>query len=265
MQPTNGIKNTIMDEDFFAIDEDDALRLIQNEFGEELDRLKRAYSIRDTKRAQTASPSPSVRLFGADYDEVNRTLVGILALRWIHTADYGTFVHGQPAKVRLQQGSFDWICEIFTDGIRNSQDLDTLITSMMINDLGKDPDLARDYRTKTGVDISGQNHDAILLRAAEAGLVPSFSRLPKDQQRDLLLGLRLGAELNFGQLAQAENVPASLSGLIDMRGHPRAFRVHFMEQLLDFAGAAGHVDHTCALKLIEPVFQAYKNVHGVAL
>jgi hypothetical protein len=74
----------------------------------------------------------------------------------------------------------------------------------------------------------------------------------------------LGAEFNFGQLAQAENVPACLSGLSDMKGQPRAFEVRFMEQLLDIAGAAGHIDWTCAKKLIDPIYQAYHNVYDVA-
>ena len=38
-----------------------------------------------------------------------------------------------------------------------------------------------------------------------------------------------------------------------------------MEQILDVAGAAGHIDHTCAKRLIEPVFQAFKTVLDVEL
>jgi hypothetical protein len=49
-----------------------------------------------------------------------------------------------------------------------------------------------------------------------------------------------------------------------MKGQPRAFEVRFMEQLLDIAGAAGHIDWTCAKKLIEPIYQAYHNVYDVA-
>jgi len=76
--------------------------------------------------------------------------------------------------------------------------------------------------------------------------------------------MELGAGFNFGQLAQAENTPACLSGLLDMRGHKVSFDYRFMEQLLDIAGAAGHMDWTCAKKLIEPIYQAYHNVYDVA-
>ncbi|EGX48785.1 hypothetical protein AOL_s00079g424 [Orbilia oligospora ATCC 24927] len=50
-----------------------------------------------------------------------------------------------------------------------------------------------------------------------------------------------------------------------MKGHTHAFDLRFMEQILDIAGAAGHVDHICAKKLTEPVFQAFKNVYDVSI
>ncbi|KAK5188657.1 hypothetical protein LTR20_011101 [Exophiala xenobiotica] len=49
-----------------------------------------------------------------------------------------------------------------------------------------------------------------------------------------------------------------------MNGHGRAFELRFMEQVLDLAGASGHEDWTCAKKMIEPIFQSYRNVHDVA-
>jgi hypothetical protein len=38
-----------------------------------------------------------------------------------------------------------------------------------------------------------------------------------------------------------------------------------MEQLPGIAGAAGHVDWTCAKKMVEPIYQAYHGVHDVAM
>lgn len=73
--------------------------------------------------------------------------------------------------------------------------------------------------------------------------------------------IELGATFNFGQLAQAENVPVSLTAVLKMNDNPRSFKLRFMEQLLDVAGAAGHIDWTCAKKLIEPIFQSYQNVY----
>ncbi|PHH89868.1 hypothetical protein CDD83_5073 [Cordyceps sp. RAO-2017] len=136
---------------------------------------------------------------------------------------------------------------------------------MMINDLGQDPQPALDYRSRTGQDISTLNHDIILLKAAEVSLVPCIDQLPPALREDLMRGIPFGAECNFGQLAQAENALACLSGLRDMREQERAFNLHFMEQMIDNAGTAGYKDWTCAWKLIQLIFEAYRNVREVAL
>lgn len=239
---------------------DDFVRLVYKEFAQDIDRLKRAYSVRASHWNPPSSPSPSYILYREEFDEVNRTLVGLLALRWIHQEDYDAFVRCQPPEVRLTRASFDWICSFYKHVILNSNDLYVLITSIVINDLGKDPQLASDYFNLTGEDISDLNHDAILLKACESGLVNSLAHLPPCDKDDILRGMQLSASFNFGQLAQAENVPACLSGLEQMKGHRRSFHLQFMEQLLDIAGAAGHMDWTCAKKLIQIIFEAYRNV-----
>ena len=104
----------------------------------------------------------------------------------------------------------------------------------------------------------------IFLRAVDAGMVHCLDRLPAKQREDLMLGFRIGAEFNFGQLAQAENVPACLESLRDMRGHDRAFEMRFIEQVLKIAGARGHEDHTCAKLLTEPIFQSHRIVYEIA-
>lgn len=255
--------------DFFEISTDELLQHIEREYHDELVMLKSAYSIPDApaRRPDTPLAAPSHTLFGAEFDEINRTLVGVLALRWIHKKDYTSFVGNQPSDVRLTRQSFDWICDIFQTGIKTSSDLYALVTSMVINDLGKSPTLASDYHNATDIDVSKANHDMILYQVVDKhiDLVPSLKRLHPDQQSDLRLGIKLGAEFNFGQFAQAENVPACLSGLEAMRGSTRAFEKKFMEQLLDIAGASGHVDHTCARTLTESVFQAYRNVYEIAV
>jgi hypothetical protein len=259
------LKTVIHDGRFCEVSEDELLFLVKDEFPDELGRLRHAYSVRDLSVPKIDIPSPSHRLYGMEFNEVSRTLVGVLALRWILQEDYATFVRCQPEAMQLQPESFKWICKVFEEGLERNTDLYSIIASMVINDLGKVCSFAFDYHAKTGVDISKQNHDMILYRAAEVGLVPSLKRLPEEDQKDILLGIKLGSEFNFGQLAQAENVPACLLSLTKLKGHNRAFKLRFMEQILDIAGAAGHLDYTCARKLIEPIFQAYKNVHYVAM
>ncbi|CAG8888632.1 unnamed protein product [Penicillium egyptiacum] len=247
----------------FARPDEDLIRLVYKEFPGEIDRLRRAYSIRDGPWAPPSTPSPSYILYNEEYDEVNRTLVGLLAIRWIHTGQYETFIGSQTSASQLTRASFDWIHGFYTQLITDANALFTLITSIIIKDLGKDPKLASDCHAKTGVDFSTLNHNAILLVACKAGLVPSLNQIPDQDRDDVLRAIELGATFNFSQLAQAENAPASLSGLHRMKGHERSFRLRFMEQLLDIAGAAGHMDWTCAKNLTQPIFESYCNVYGV--
>ncbi|KAL4885698.1 hypothetical protein BJY04DRAFT_179070 [Aspergillus karnatakaensis] len=243
--------------------QDELLRLIGREYTHELDRLKTAYAVAAPKRAPSSSPSPSMTLYGVEYAEINRTLVAVLALRSVLKADYDSLVCSQSAESRLSHQSFQWIVNMFRTTVRTPNDMYLLITSIITNDLGKSPSLAADYCRITNRDITGLNHDAILYRAAREHvyLIPCLHRLPKESQDELILSMELGAVLNFGQMAQAENVPACLSALRALHGNHRSLDLRFLEQLLDLAGAAGHVDHTCALKLTEPIFQSYESVY----
>jgi len=238
-------------------------------FQQELDRLQRAYSIRDPSIEQPSkTPSPSRVLYGVEYDEVNRTLVSVLALRWLRNDDYDVFTAGQPKGALLTRESFRWLQQRALDAnvYGDADSLAALVTALVINDLGKDPQLAIDYREATGHDIASLNHDAVLLRACEAGMVAALKRLPDPQLRaEVVRGLELGADFNYGQLAQAESAPACLAHLRGFRSPAdrHAVALHFVEQLLDIAGAAGHMDWTSARKLIEPIAKAYAVCHEV--
>ena len=249
---------------FFTVSDDDLLRQVYREFTHDLDRLKRAYSISNRHAVRPSTPSPSQIIYGTQYDEVNRTLVSLLCIRWIYRNQYEIFTGTQAGSVMLARPSFDKMREIFMTRLKLPIDLYALLAYVVVNDLGKDPQLASDYYSKTGEDISDLNHDIILLKAMEAGLVPSIDRLPEEYKDEIIAGIRLGAEFNPGQLVQAENVPACLSGLLDMRGHEGQFKFHFMQQLLDISGAAGHEEWTCASKFIEPIAKAYQDVYEVA-
>ncbi|KAH6880014.1 hypothetical protein B0T10DRAFT_495668 [Thelonectria olida] len=251
-------------EAFFSISDFQAIKLIGEGFSEELARLTRAYSIRDQAVIVPTTPSPSRLLYEAEYDEVNRTMVGVLALRWIYNNDYDSFVGSQLKDIRLTRASFDWARRRLADALSEPTDLHTLITLVLINDLGKDAQLATDFVSRRGEDISALNHDAILLRAAEAGMVPCLERISPRQRKQIIGSLEVGSEFNFGQFAQAENAPACIAR-VQQADDKHVFDLHFAEQLLDVSGAAGHMDWTCAKKLIEPILDAYRNVYDVAL
>ncbi|KAK5202966.1 hypothetical protein LTR41_011284 [Exophiala xenobiotica] len=233
----HGLRVVIADQSFWTIPDPDLLNIIKSEFPFELQRLHNATFVRDTKTPSPESSSISEILYGKDYAEVNR--------------------RQSPAPGVLRRESFAWLRDIYLKGLQTSEDIYTLITSM-------DPNLATDYAQKEGLDISKVNHDMILYHAVQAGMVPALDRLTEENKTCLLLGIKLGSDFNFGQLAQAENSPASLASLADMNGHDRAFELRFMEQVLDLAGASGHEDWTCAKKMIEPILQSYRNVYDVA-
>ena len=264
-QSHRSLHRVIEDGSFWTLADQELLSLIKSEFPQELERLKRATFVRNPHAPRPKGPSIAESLYGQDYAEINRTLTGVLALRWLHNDNYQCFIGSQaPHPIVLKPQSFAWLRSLFDKGLRSTEDIYTLLVSMVTNDLGKDPQLARDFAEKVGPDISNVNHDMILYHAVDKGMVPALDRLTKRDRDYLLLGIKLGSDFNFGQLAQAENAPASLSGLLEMRDHERAFEMRFMEQILDLAGAAGHEDWTCAKKMIEPIFQSYRNVYDVA-
>jgi hypothetical protein len=252
---------------FFNVDDAKALQMIKDAFAPELERLKNASKASEpgTGDGQEQNISPSHQLFDKEYDEVNRTLVGILALKWLWNGDYEAFTSSQNKFIKLKPATFDTLRKLFKDGLKEKADLFNLLTSTIINDLGKDPALAEDVSKITGLPPHAINHDMVIYEAAKSDLIPCIKRLDPKHKEELFLGLRLGSTLNGGQLAQAENVPGNLEGLLEMRGHRHAFDLKFLELILDVAGAAGHLDARCAKMMIEPVAQAYLTTYEVAL
>ncbi|KPI40933.1 uncharacterized protein AB675_10699 [Cyphellophora attinorum] len=267
---TAALVRTIQRNQFFTIDESQLLREVHEGFGPELERLKHAAVQESHANGHSEIvQSPSSRIFGREYGEVNRTLTGLLCLRWIYNDEYDIFTACQPASRRLCRQSFAWLRDHFRGHLQTPEAILLLVVSMIINDLGKDPNLKRDvaaHLTQTGGSIADQNHDSLLYEAAVIpGMIPCLSYLDNSQQKDLILGLELGSELNAGQLAQAENVPINLEFLRELQGREHAFELKFMEQILDVAGARGHINSNGSINLIQPVFEAFKTVHDVSL
>jgi hypothetical protein len=267
LRTDNTLQQTVFQGIFFDADDAKALQMIAAAFVPELERLKNASTASEpgTGDDQERNLSPSCRLFGKEYDEVNRTLVGMLALKWIWNKDYDAFTSSQNKFVKLKPETFEKLHKLFKDGLQEKADLFNLLTSTIINDLGKDPSLAEDVSKITGLPPDAINHDMVIYEAAKADIIPCIRKLDRNHKEELFLGLRLGSTLNGAQLAQAENVPGSLEGLLEMRGHRHAFDLKFLELILDVAGAAGHLDARCAKMMIEPVAQAYLTTYEVAL
>lgn len=254
-------RETVYDDKFWRSSDEDVVRSFAKAFVPELERLKRvpepAESGPSEEKSRFARTKPSYLLFGKDYPEVNRTMVGLLALKWIMSGDYQAFTRSQTDAGKLRVESFTGLRKIFVQCLQSQADILTLITAMMINDLGKDPLLAEDIAVVTGQSLSDSNHDTLVCAAAEAGMVPCLRKLDASHKEDIMLGLRCGSGLNIAQLAQAESAPGSLQDVLILKGHPKAFDIKFMEVLLDVAGAAGHVDSRGAEPMTEAVFQGF--------
>lgn len=201
--------------------------------------------------------TPSMYLFGKEIVEVNRTAVGFLALKWILANDYESFTGNQIPAVRLSKESFADLRNYVMATLKTSEDIDAMIVMILTNDLGKVKkyhDLTERAAARAVVD-----HDEVLFVGFSEWpeTSPNFLRLPEKQKEWILDGLKMGSGLNIGQFAQAENVPASLSGVKVLAGKSDAFDFKFVELLLDVAGASGHVKPGGAATMIEPVFKGF--------
>jgi hypothetical protein len=85
------LKASIEDESFWHLSDRDVLVAIKLEYSQELERLQTATFIRNPNAVRPEGPSISEQLYGQDYAEINRTLVGVLALRWLRNDEYEIF------------------------------------------------------------------------------------------------------------------------------------------------------------------------------
>ncbi|RHZ70224.1 hypothetical protein CDV55_108300 [Aspergillus turcosus] len=161
------IRSVIEQEQFYSLPVNDFIRLIHDEYPSELERLKTTYSIPVQTKPRTSEPSPSQILYHGEYDEVNRTL----------------------------------------HGLTTPDDLYTVVTSIIINELRNLPTLAADLQRETATATGSQaNHDLILYMVVRQAprLNPCLERIPPSHREHLIRGTELGAVFNFGQMAQAE-------------------------------------------------------------
>lgn len=236
-------------------------------FGPELDALKNASPTVESSPTRTtigslgkSHESPSQLLYDAEYAEVNRTIVGMLALKWLIAGNYDSFTGQQTETVKLTQESFQELRHFFLKGLRNEADVYALLVSTVVNDLGKDPKLLEKIAEYAPKYAHNPNHDLVAYIAAQNGLLPLIDEAKDTEYYGMLLqGLLFGSEVNIAQLAQAENVPGNLTFVKEeLSGHEQTFSLKFMELILDVAGAYGHIDSRSAKPITEPVYQGYK-------
>lgn len=265
---------------FFSLSDNEVIEMCGKAFGPEFELLKNAQISVEASPVKAAGGFPadkgfaSQQLFGTQWHEVDRTILGILILKWLVSNDYEAFVGsrvtpGQGESVRLCQESFWELRAIFMQNLRTDEDVYALIVSTIINDLGKDPNMATrvaPYLPKISEhDRKHMNHDTLIYHAAKNGQLDLLNGFDQSSSlyRILLKGLELGAEVNIAQLAQAENVPGSLTNLKGILAQNlQAFDFKFMELILDVAGAAGDKDSRYSMSMTDPVWQGFQSARS---
>lgn len=262
-QAFEDLHESIKDDSFFTMGRFDVLHVLKRAFYKELGYLKWAYAAACPDPLDLNSSSPSELLFNKRIPEVDRTLTGILALRWLRNDDYVSFTQNQVTAMKLSRDSFGELRSLFDIGLNRYTDhqaIFTLIVMQMTNDLGKSSRLEDELQNRLpiGVRLSA-NHDMVMEQVLQCcdSLIPSFQRLPRQQKALVRKLIRLSAEFNPGQLVQAECPPAALNVLREFEIDPIELDMKFMELFLDVAGARGHVDHEGAATMTEPTFQGY--------
>ena len=137
------------------------INLIQNAYPE-MNYLTSPAHASPEGQASAHESSPSKLLFGKQHIEYDRTIVGILALKWVLVDDYDHFVEGQPEHIKLKRESFNELRTLTLKVIKNGM-LNALVTSLVINDLGKIISFVKEVEGRTG--MSEVDHDNILFTA----------------------------------------------------------------------------------------------------
>lgn len=251
-----------IDNEFLSASDSDALRFLGRQFAPELLRLQNATSTTETDGSATIGDlgpeelTPSSVIYGKDFVEVNRTLVSMLALKWILANDYNTLTTHQEGQ-RLTRQSFDQLRKYFLAHIVDSEDVVALLVATVVGDLGKDSALLHDVIEISGPIHFKPNHDEVAYLAQAVHIIPAVEILNSRDRSDVVAGMRIAGKLNINQLVQAENVPGSILPVVELKHQPRALHLKIIEVLLDVAGAGGHFDSRGAIRLTETVFQKY--------
>jgi hypothetical protein len=197
-----------------------------------------------------ASISPSKQMFGEVHTEFDRTVVGILTLKWVLEGNYDQFTSVQKAELKLTRAAFEQLRQFTRSNIKDPEDLDAMITYMVINDLGKVKSIVADLKTR--FKIEDPDHDVILLQALrlDPSISEAFLRLSESGKKKVLAGLE--SRFNLGQFIQGENVAGSLTFLKAL--DEDEFNFHLIHAIYDIAGAAGHVNPSGSVVMTESTY-----------
>lgn len=187
------------------------------------------------------------------YKEYNRTMLSIELLKWVISGDYERFTECQQPK-RLSREKFEEIHEYTKGIIKSGEDLEAIITYLIINDLGKIKSVVSQIEDKIG--LQTVDHDDILYQGLEKipGISPSFDKLDDKYKNLILNGLR--TKFNMGQFIQSENLPQNLEPLVGL--DEESFNYYMLHVLYDIGGATGHVTRKGSIIIDDDFWTKFK-------
>ncbi|PYH49327.1 uncharacterized protein BP01DRAFT_310816 [Aspergillus saccharolyticus JOP 1030-1] len=268
-QASSSLADIVRRGEFRSLEDEAVVQLLHRSFATEIARLKRVPTRpgegdgsvppgtlvwASGKEKNDERLTPSRLLFQEDFCEVNRSITNVLAVKWLMSDQYEVFTAHQPLASRLSVETFRAFRSDAQSVLDDPEQLLALIVALVVGDLGKDPQLARDMPASQG----RCNHDELLAQAVDLGFLDGpLGLLGPPQREDVILGIQVGATLNLPQLLQGENVPASLQAIFRFQSHSSAFFLKYLEIMFDVAGSAAHLDARGAITMTEPVCQSY--------
>ncbi|OJJ32638.1 hypothetical protein ASPWEDRAFT_588401 [Aspergillus wentii DTO 134E9] len=259
------LTHTVAEGRFPQLDDTSAVDLFRAKFEPELVHLQKASATVESGAPDPPGSlngsTPSRYLYKHDYVEVNRTLVNMLALKWVLAGDYNAFTACQKEQGKLSEQSFREMKEYFNRRLPTNEDIYYLLAAIVVDDIGKDPGLAKELGQRKQkalrANIRQGNHSEVLHDVAKAGKIQALNDLPEPGHTIVLRNIDIGERLNVSQLVQGENVPACLSILRQTKEDAQAFDMRAMVTVLDVAGAAAHRDARGCLVMNETVYKGY--------
>ncbi|PYH99048.1 hypothetical protein BO71DRAFT_405607 [Aspergillus ellipticus CBS 707.79] len=278
----SSLETVIADGHFTSLDDVTVMELVHKQFKAELEGLKGVDPNIEgggaptkgalTRQQPAGGPeqqtlTPSQYLYNEDFSEVNRTLTNILAAKWLLADEYESFTAHQPDPVKLSRDTFGDFRQMAEKTLKCPDNLMALIVSLILGDQGKNQALVKRVLDREGPRRDEEvNHDEILGLAIRQGeFSPPLKLLPPTLRNTVVLGVKLGVNLNIPQLTQGENVPGSLKGITIFKDDELAFNLKYLEIMFDVAGAGGHVDSRGAIRMIQPVCQSLLLTYPILL
>lgn len=187
------------------------------------------------------------------YREYNRTMLSIELLRYVILEDYERFTEYQKPK-RLSKEKFKEICEYTKSIVKTKDDLEAIITYLIINDLGKIKNVVNDIKSKIG--LQTVDHDDILFQGLKnvPGISPSFDELDRNYKQLILNGLN--TNFNMGQFIRSENLPQNLIPLVNL--DEESFDFYMLHVLYDIGGATGHITRKGTIIIDDDFWNKFK-------